>query len=256
MNLEKTFILEEDLFPKLITNYQERPYGILFYNESNKISYDSNHAVIYKDQIEHLEKVLEDIINFYQSKSIHPSIYQATQDEGYFEEHKHVFNKMGFKVWTERPAKFMVLEGDNEIDVSKSLTIKLINEWDERIASDICIPSAEAYEIEVFKNAINHKAAKVFVGFKDDEAKVILSMHESDLGCVRFDYILVSKNERKHGYGKEMISYVTEYCKQHKLENCYLWPAHEVSERISHQAGFRYIFTKEVARASYTKYET
>ena len=44
--------LEEDLFPKLFTNYEERPYGILFYNEANRDSFDSNHAVIYKDKID------------------------------------------------------------------------------------------------------------------------------------------------------------------------------------------------------------
>ena len=52
MNLRDGY-LEEDLFPKLFTNYEERSYGILFYNEENRDSYDSNHAVIYKDRIDY-----------------------------------------------------------------------------------------------------------------------------------------------------------------------------------------------------------
>ena len=49
MNLRDCYI-EEDLFPKIFTDYEEREYGILFFNTENKDSYDSNHAVIYKDR--------------------------------------------------------------------------------------------------------------------------------------------------------------------------------------------------------------
>ena len=64
MNLDKIF-KEEDLFPREITNWEEREYGVLFYNEANKDSYDSNHGVIFKDKIVDLRQVLEDIITFY-----------------------------------------------------------------------------------------------------------------------------------------------------------------------------------------------
>ena len=53
MNLSDCY-LEEDLFPKIFTDYEERSYGILFYNEDNKDSFDSNHAVIYKDKTDDL----------------------------------------------------------------------------------------------------------------------------------------------------------------------------------------------------------
>jgi len=253
MKLEKIITLEEDLFPKLITNYIETSYGILFYNEDNKISYDSNHAVIYKDKIDHLDQVLNEISEFYLSKGIHPSIYQATEDQSYFTDNIETFTKMNFKVWTETPSKFMLLEADNQLDIEISLEIREATEWDQRIADDICIPSEEAYEIEVFKSAIYHKDSKVFVAYKDNMAVAILTLHQSSLGCVRFDYILVSKTHRQYGYGKQLISFVTDYCRNHGLVNSYMWPAHEVSEKISFQAGFRYIFTRETVRASYIK---
>ncbi len=34
MDLKRCYV-EEDLFPKLIASYEERPYGILFYNTEN-----------------------------------------------------------------------------------------------------------------------------------------------------------------------------------------------------------------------------
>ena len=54
MNLQDCYI-EEDLFPKIFTKYEERDYGILFYNTENKDSFDSNHAVIYRERIQNLQ---------------------------------------------------------------------------------------------------------------------------------------------------------------------------------------------------------
>ena len=54
MNLRDCYI-EEDLFPRIFTDYEEREYGILFFNTDNKDSYDSNHAVIYKDSLTYAE---------------------------------------------------------------------------------------------------------------------------------------------------------------------------------------------------------
>ena len=50
MNIDKIF-REEDLFPREFVGFEEREYGILFYDETNKDSYDSNHAVIFKEKI-------------------------------------------------------------------------------------------------------------------------------------------------------------------------------------------------------------
>ena len=57
MNLQDCYI-EEDLFPKIFTKFEERDYGILFYNTENKDSFDSNHAVIYRERIQNLQAVL------------------------------------------------------------------------------------------------------------------------------------------------------------------------------------------------------
>ena len=67
MNLRDCYI-EEDLFPMIFTEYEERDYAILFYNTDNKDSFDSNHAVIYKGRTQDIRQVLADIIQFYKTK--------------------------------------------------------------------------------------------------------------------------------------------------------------------------------------------
>ena len=54
MDLAKIY-LEEDLFPKDITSWIERPYGFLFYNDENKESYDSNHALVFRNRVTELD---------------------------------------------------------------------------------------------------------------------------------------------------------------------------------------------------------
>ena len=76
MDLEKIY-REEDLFPREITRWEKREYGFLFYNEENKDSFDSNHAIIFREKVHDLEKVLKDIIHFYEEKGIRPRIYQS-----------------------------------------------------------------------------------------------------------------------------------------------------------------------------------
>ena len=74
---------EEDLFPGRFASREDRPYGVLFYNEINRDSYDSNHALIYRERVEDLDWVLRDIKQFYLEKGLKPIIYQAILDDGY-----------------------------------------------------------------------------------------------------------------------------------------------------------------------------
>ena len=83
MNIDKIF-KEEDLFPREFVGFEAKEYGILFFDEENKDSYDSNHAVIFKHKTEALDAVLDDVAAFYESKGLKPMLYQATAEEGYF----------------------------------------------------------------------------------------------------------------------------------------------------------------------------
>ncbi|MDF2542426.1 MAG: hypothetical protein K0S47_2144 [Herbinix sp.] len=251
MDQIKAIKLEEDMFPKTFTNCTETEYGVLFYNGQNKSSYDSNHALIYKDRVSDLNTVLTSITDFYLKMRINPNIYQAVEDEGYFKENEAIFHQHGYKVWIEGPDNFMVLSAENQINSKYQLDIKLITKWDERIASDICIPSEEEHEIDVIKASVSNPCYRVFVGYHGEKAVAITYFHLSDYDCCRFDYILISKEHREQGYARELLSYVTDYCREQQLKNCFQWPAHKTSEKICYEAGFRHLFYAEAGRASY-----
>jgi len=250
-NILETIRIEEDLFPKNFTNFEEHDYGILFYNTKAPDSYDSNHAVIYKEKVTDLSLVLQEIISFYLNQCLLPTIYQATGDINYFIDNKDVLEANGYSVCEEGPLEFMLLSEKNQIIPSTRLIIECITEWDERIANDILIPSGEPWEIEVVKNNVLSSKHKVFVAYTENKAVAVTYIHVSEIGCCRFDYIIVAKEYRKNGYARELLSHVTNYCRDNNLANCYQWPANETSKQVCLDAGFRMLFTETTARAFY-----
>jgi len=243
---EKGIKQEEIDFPKQFASYKEKEYGILFYMTDNKDSHDGNHACIYPDKITDLGAVLDDISAFYKSLGIHASVYHPFKKD-YFKDNIETLKTHGFKYTSEDDHRVMLLTGENKINTPKRLDICILNGWDERIATDILIPSGEPWEIEVTKKRSEKKEAYLLVGYLDGKAVVYTDFHISEHGNTRFDYIVTAKEQRGKGYASELLSFVVEYCKENNFPVCWQWAG--PSEHICYQAGFREAFTMEAGFA-------
>lgn len=250
MNLEKIF-LEEDLFPREFAAYEEREYGLLFYDETNKDSYDSNHAVIFKEKIKNLDAVLRDITEFYQSRGQSPIVYQSILDEGYFVENKELFARHGFKTWEEEQ-HFMVPMEENHLVTNPEISVKRVTEWEEIFESEIFEKAEEPWEIGVAKKMIQNPNTMFFVAYYKNRPVGMTYGHERD-GVCRYDYILVSKEYRRIGVARALMNALVEYCRENGIKNCSLWPAGESAERIYLEAGFRTAAEKKAGRAALEK---
>lgn len=246
MDLAKLF-LEEDLFPREITSWTERPYGFLFFNEENKDSYDSNHALIFRDKVNDLNQVLDEILRFYTEKGITPSIYQSISDDGYFGQIGDELTRHGFDFWTETQ-NYMVLLGENRIRPNPNITVRKVTQWETAFATHIFEAAGEPWEIDVAKNALSKANTLFFVAYNDDVPVGMTHCHVAD-GVCRVDYLLVATNCRNKGVGRALIHYFAEYCAQNHIENCYLWPDGETAEKIYQEAGFRTVAVKQAGRA-------
>ena len=245
--LEDSIRREENEFPKRFASYVEKDYGILFYMENNKDSYDGNHACIYPDKINDLGAVLDDIAAFYGKMGMQASIYHPFVSD-YFKDNEAILNAHGFSYTPEEDHRVMVLTGENQIDTPKRLDIRLLREWDERIATDILIPSGEPWEVEVTRKRMEQEGSYLFVGYLEDKAVVYTDFHKSDYGNTRFDYIVTAKEHRGKGYAGELLSFVVEYCKKGEFPICWQWAG--PSEHICYRAGFREVFSMEGGFAS------
>ncbi|MCL2636873.1 MAG: GNAT family N-acetyltransferase [Oscillospiraceae bacterium] len=248
MNLKEIILKEEAKSKMLFTHYEEREWGILFYNEKAPTSHDSNHAVLYPEKIADFETVLIEIKDFYTSKRLSPRLYQPFIN-GYFFERKEIFNRHGFEIKIFGMTGFFVLSAENSIIIKPQLDIRRIKKWDERLATDVYIPSEEEYAIEPEKNRIKNENYYLFAGFLGDEIVATISFHKSKYGCTSFDYILTSIKHRGKGYGKEMMNFAVEFCKSNGFNHCFTWFASPYSEKIAYEAGFRQLFEIEMGTA-------
>lgn len=247
-NLRDRILKSEIEFPAIFTSFVEKDYGILFYNEEDKESCDSNHAILYTEKISDIESVLKEIKHFYLSKGLVPRIYRP-YTAGYFEDNQALFEESGYEVRLYGTDRLMLLTEKNIIVTDKTLDIRLLKDWDDRIAADILIPNGEGYEVEVAKNSMRYKDNYLFAGYLKDEAVTTLYLHVSEYGCTRFDYINTAKKFRNKGYAREILSYAADFCKEHDLPNCYQCPAHETSFKMCYEAGFRVLFEIESGEA-------
>ena len=238
---------EEIDFPKRFASYVQKEYGILFYMENNKDSYDGNHACIYPHKITDLGEVLDDINEFYRKLGIRASIYHPYEKD-YFRSNEQILKAHGYTYTPEEDHRVMLLTEENQIVTPKRLDIRILNEWDERVATDILIPSGEPWEVDVTRKRAQKEGTYLFVGYLDGKAMVYTDIHRSDHGNTRFDYIVTGREHRGNGYASELLSFVTDYCRKNNFPICWQWAG--PSERICYQAGFREAFTMEAGYAT------
>lgn len=248
MNIQKIYA-EEDLFPREITSREERDYGFLFYNEANKDSYDSNHAIIFREKVSDLGQVLEDIISFYTAKGISPNIYQSVAEEGYFEEVKSKLLEYGFESWTEAQ-RYMVLAEENTITPNPEIVVEKVSEWKEEYATEIFEKAGEPWEIDVARRAVANCNTLFFVAYYEGRPVGMLHAHVAD-GVCRGDYLLVATEARNKGVGRALMYHYVEYCNANQIEDCYLWTDVDTAEKIYYEAGYRYVETRKAGRAVY-----
>ncbi len=248
MNLEKMY-KEEDLFPREIASVEEREYGYLFYDAENRDSYDSNHAVIFREQVKDLDAVLTDIVKFYRDKGLKAIIYQSITDEGYFEEIKGVLSEYGFDSWTEEQ-KYMVLSEKNSIRANPEVTVQKVAEWKDEYGTEIFEKAEEPWEIPVAKKVIAKDNTLFFIASYRGKPVGMMHAHERE-GVCRFDYLLVSKEARNMGVGRAIVNYFVHYCKENQVHDNFLWPDGDTPEKIYYEAGYRYVETKNAGRAVY-----
>ena len=245
MNLQECYV-EEDLFPMIFTEYEERDYGFLFYNTDNKDSYDSNHAVIYKDRIHDLRQVLADITGFYKMKCSRPIIYQSMSDDNWFEEIKGELAAAGFKSWIE-DQEYMLQSGDNLIIPNPDITVKRVSEWNDDI-ENVFIEAEEPWEIKVAKKTLAYPKGWMFAAFLNKKVIGLLYGHISERAC-RVDYLLVSKKHRKTGAGRALFYNYVEWCRLNGIGNIYIWPDGETPKRIYEEGGFGVVKVRKAGRA-------
>lgn len=247
----KRRILQTELdFPKYICEFETADFGVMYWDPANQTSQILNHAIIYPDRVNDLKAVLSRITDFYLERGIQPRIRQPFT-RGYFIDHANDFRTSGYDIQLFPPTRFMLLTGENRIRVNRTLTIRELNEWDERIADDILIPDGNKQAVEQIRRNITSSRYRVLVGYLGDEAVTLVTIFNGDHGVARLDSAETAAELRGQGYARELIWTVVEMHRAESDAPLYLWPKNVTAEKIFREAGFTDFFEEELAIAAY-----
>ena len=243
------FYREEDLFPREFTGMTERPWGILFHNEINRDSYDSNHALIYRDRTADLPAVLQEITEFYRSRGLHPVIYQSILDDGWFDEIADALDAAGYRSWLEEQT-YMVLTEPSAIQSDPGILVRREDTWQEAFAVHVFEAAGEPWEIPVLRRQMQNPGTRCFAAYLDSMPVGLMYGHVNSENICRIDYLLTTTAYRGRGVGRALTHAFVSMCREEGLD-CALWPDGDTPRRIYEEAGFRYVETRRAGRASW-----
>lgn len=241
------FYREEDLFPREFTGVTERPWGFLYHDPDKPDSYDSNHALIFRDRVGSLPAVLAEIADFYLSRGMKPIIYQSILDDGWFGEIGDALSAAGYRSWQEEQ-RWMLLCAPSAIVPQPDIVIHRETAWREDFAAHIFLAAGEPWEIPVAKRQLSSANTLFFAAWMEGRPVGAMYGHINDEGICRVDYLLVAPAFRKRGVGRALSHAFVAHCLAAGLP-CALWPDGETPERIYEAAGFRHVAVRWAGRA-------
>ncbi|MFO8144361.1 MAG: GNAT family N-acetyltransferase [Candidatus Syntrophosphaera sp.] len=220
-------------FPQRFTNMTPKNYGMLFWNEGNKKSHDSNHAVI----TEHLgaEASIRDIEFFYKTKGIHPRIYQSYQANE-LEKIGPALEHHGFKVET-KDNQFFLHDREGTLSPVPELKIERLRSLSIDVMETIALEFGGDWTIKVVERHLQHPSYHLLGGFIGSDLASMASVSVF-AGYSRVDDVYTRDKYRGRGFAGAMIDYLVKYHKQISDNHLYLYSANPAAIRIYERAGF------------------
>jgi len=220
-------------FPQRFANMVNRNYGLLFFNEGNKASHDSNHAVI-TDTIG-AESSLRDIEFFYKSKGIHPRLYPSLKGND-LDKLMPSLEHHGFTVEMKEIGYFLH-DHESSLVVAPDLKIERIHRLDIDLMETIAIEFGGDWTIKVVERHLTHPSYHLLGGYVHGELASLASV-SIFAGYSRVDDVFTRDKFRGRGFAGSMIHYLVNYHRGLNENYLYLCSDDPALIRIYEKAGF------------------
>lgn len=242
--IAKRIIDTEYIFPKSFSNLRETDYGMLFYNEDNRDSHDSNHAIITKyNENTDFGRIIKEIKEFYLSKNLSPRIY-SNLVPGQFDKIKDYLINHDFE-YENYDNYYLIHTAECRINEPYTLKIKRINQGDDlsfifKIFEVMENRSGGADRVyKIVEKRIELPDYHMFVGYLEDGTPVTVAALEYINGTGLVDEVETAEAYRGKGYARQLTRFWVDWHYKNRKDNLlYLMYNNPIAGRIYREAGF------------------
>jgi hypothetical protein len=195
----------ENNFAEIQSTVIEKPYGKIFYDKNNPLSYDSNQAFINEDS--DYEFAMKDIVNFYKSIAITPRVYTFTRNESTVGQY---LESKGFTKSLEEIC-FYVQKNKRIIDIPLTIHIKRLNHIDKTIYELLSSDKEHGeWGYKSLIKSIDKEDFYLFGGYDDEKLICIASLYKKN-DISRINDVFTKEDKRGNGYGSQLINFITDF---------------------------------------------
>jgi len=209
-------------------------YGLLFFSVENPQSYDSNHAVILRQE-RGLARAVDDVVRFYRDKRLVPRLYPSYQP-GELARLRPVLEEKGFVV-EESPLRLYVWQQEPQVQSSGPLTVRRVRELDRAIIELINSDAEAPWTVGVLRRHLLSPSFCLFVGYVGDVPVTMASLTPLTRGATLSD-VITHQSHRGKGYGTALLHQVVAHHRRTSRSMLYLFASDPVAVHIYEQLGF------------------
>lgn len=220
-------------FPQRFANMIQKDYGVLFCNEANKASLDSNHAVI-KDYIG-IQSSLREIESFYKSKGINPSIYSSLQAND-LSNLQEPLQQHGYNLQIQ-DYEYFVHDYEGNLMPARELKIERVKELNTDIMETIATEYGGDWTIKVVERHLMHPSFHLLGGFYAGELAALASV-SIYAGYSRMADVFTRDKFRGKGFAGSMIHDLIDYHRALSANHLYLVSDNPATTRLYQKGGF------------------
>lgn len=220
-------------FAKRFTNCTPKDYGLIYWNEGNKDSWDSNHAVI-SDFIG-VGSSIKEITSFYKAKGITPRLYPAFKEN----ELDMLTPLLEANEFVIQPQvnQFFLHEKDSAIKPVHGIRFERLRTITPELREFVLSYQYGEGAIKVLERHLSHPNYHLLAGFAND-VMVTLASVNIFVGYSRIDDVYTHEFYRGKGYSSALINYVLQYHKEHSDNYLYLYSSIPEAIKVYGKAGF------------------
>lgn len=219
---------------RAFTDVVSTSYGLLFFSVNNPLSYDSNHALILRQE-RALPRAIDDIVRFYREKRLVPRVYSSYQP-GELERLRPVLEDKGFLI-EESPLRLFFWQGEPQVEVNRALKVRRARELDGAIIDLINSDGEAPWTVGVLRRHLLSPSFHLFVGYINDTPVTTASLTPLGEWTVLED-VMTHLAHRGKGYARTLVNQVIAHHRRTSRSLLYLFASDPAAIHIYEQLGF------------------